>query len=351
MIRKFLVSRHPSLYQAWPDLVLTASGKLVATFMQCVHHSDRSYTAICLTESLDRGRSWSEPRKLAQARGDTYWNCARISKLSSGRLALVCDRVQAGSPSPRQEIFLWFSDDEGASWQGPLPSPARGIVPDKLLELPGGRWLLACHRTSPRHGFLEELAWLSDDGGKSWSEPRLLAGKEGLNLCEASVVPLPDGTLVGYLRENSSQGWDGFKAISRDDGESWQGPYPVPLPGCHRPVAGMVTDSQLLITYRFLQGGKGWLGKWTQNFFAALTDLESAKAEERSQQWARIMPLDYDRSPVSDLGYSGWALFPDGEIYVVNYIVDDWPRAQIRGYSLSLEDFSLPSSNGGGENA
>jgi hypothetical protein len=31
--------------------------------------------------------------------------------------------------------------------------------------------------------------------------------------------------------------------------------------------------------------------------------------------------------------------FPAGEIYVVNYIVDDWPLAQIRGYSLRLEDF------------
>ena len=53
------------------------------------------------------------------------------------------------------------------------------------------------------------------------------------------------------------------------------------------------------------------------------------------------MPLDYDRSPVSDTGYSGWVQFDDGEIYVVNYIVDDAPNGQIRGYSLRLEDFSV----------
>ena len=42
------------------------------------------------------------------------------------------------------------------------------------------------------------------------------------------------------------------------------------------------------------------------------------------------------------LGYSGWVQFPDGEIYIVNYIVDDaWDKGQIRGYSLTMDDFIL----------
>jgi hypothetical protein len=69
--------------------------------------------------------------------------------------------------------------------------------------------------------------------------------------------------------------------------------------------------------------------------------VESAKARERSEQWTRIMPVDFDRSPVSDLGYSGWVQFEDGEIYIVNYIVDDAPKGQIRGYSVREKDFIL----------
>lgn len=156
---------------------------------------------------------------------------------------------------------------------------------------------------------------------------------------------MPDGTLVAFMRENSGEGRDCQKAVSYDNGESWEGPYRAPLPGCHRPVAGLLQSGKILITYRFMQGGKGWLGTWTQNFFAALTDVESAKARERKEQWARIMPIDFDRSPVSDLGYSGWVQFDDGEIYVVNYIVDDAPKAQIRGYSLSEQDFILESGS------
>jgi sialidase-1 len=56
------------------------------------------------------------------------------------------------------------------------------------------------------------------------------------------------------------------------------------------------------------------------------------------------MPVDFDRSPKSDLGYSGWVQFPDGEIYIAGYIVDDWPRAQIRGYAFGPDEFLLPAT-------
>lgn len=90
-----------------------------------------------------------------------------------------------------------------------------------------------------------------------------------------------------------------------------------------------------------MQGGKGQLGYWTQNLFAALTDIESAKVTERDEQWSRILPIDFDRSPVSDTCYADWIQFDDREIYMVNYIVDDMPKAYIRGYSLREEYFIL----------
>ncbi|HEY9076193.1 MAG TPA: hypothetical protein VIO61_06600 [Anaerolineaceae bacterium] len=66
-----------------------------------------------------------------------------------------------------------------------------------------------------------------------------------------------------------------------------------------------------------------------------------ALAPSRAQAHTRILPVDFDRSPASDTGYSGWVQFDDGEIYIVNYIMDDAPKAQIRGYALRLEDFLL----------
>lgn len=340
-IQKFTISRDDAIYEAWPDVVLTEGGKLICVFSECTHHSDRSYTRIVLKESTDRGRTWGKKIPLTDGtNGIPYWNCARISKLQDNRLVIVCDKI-FGKGESGGKNYLWFGDSEGDSWTGPIETPITGIVPDKLCELSSGRWLLSAHDKSPIHGHLEQRLWYSDDKGQSWIGPIMIASQDGLNLCEVSILPLPDNILVAFMRENSGKGWDCYKSISTDNGDSWEGPYQVPLPGCHRPVAGMLQSGKILITYRFMQGGKGWVGTWTQNFFAALTDIASAKARQRQQQWTRIMPIDFDRSLVSDLGYSGWAQFDDGEIYIVNYIVDDAPNGQIRGYSLYESDFIL----------
>jgi len=344
-IRKFTVSRDDKYYHAFPDVALTRSGKLVCLISECIHHSDRSYTRIAIRESSDRGRTWSGKRYLTPpSQGMPYWNCPRITTLADGRLAAVVDSVgtkERGGEYDKLRNCLWFSDDEGGTWTGPVETPALGIVPDRLRELSDGSWLLSCHVSDSQTGFLVQRAWRSPDGGRSWTGPFIVARKHGLNLCEASVLEIGPGTLVALLRENSFRGWDAYKTISMDGGMTWSEPIPFPLPGCHRPVAGFLMDGRVMITFRFMQGGKGWLGTWTQNFFAAVTDRESLLARAREDAWTRIMPLDYDRSLRSDLGYSGWVQFPDGEIYTVSYIVDDWPRGQIRGYSFNPDAFAL----------
>jgi hypothetical protein len=351
MIRKFTVSRDDILYHAFPDVALTPSGKLVCVFSECTHHGDRSYTRIMACDSVDRGRTWTPKRPLTEAtRGlPVHWNCARITQLRDGRLAVLADKLFAAEKSAKPEEcrnYLFFSDDEGATWSAPGETPGRGIVPDKLLELPSGRRLLSCHCKDAASGNLIQRAWWSDDRGATWNGPSIVGRQEGLDLCEASILPMADGhTLAAFMRENSGQGRDCYKTISTDAGEHWSEPIRFPLPGCHRPVAGRLRSGQVMITHRFMQGGKGWVGTWTQNFFAALTDEASVLATTRKQAWTRILPVDFDRSPKSDIGYSGWVQFDDDEIYIVNHILDDWPRGQIRGYALRLEDFLLSAAS------
>ena len=344
MIQKFVVSRDDTLYEAFPDVTLTSSGKLICIFLECTHHTNRNYTRVMLTESTDRGRTWSQKKPLSEpGKPDNSWNCPRISRLSDKRLVVLCDRGNIKLPNSlkykKRKIYVWFSEDEGASWTGPIETPARGIVPDKLLELESGRWILASGFFNPEKDCKEVKTIYSDDKGKTWSQPVTIVSVKELQLCEPSILSLEKNILVAFMRENSGLGFDCYKSISYNEGETWEGPYKFPLPGCHRPAAGMLKSGKVMITYRFMQGGKGWLGWWTQNFFAALTDVESCLAKTREEAHTRIMPIDYDRSPVSDLGYSGWVQFNNGEIYVVNYIVDDAPKAYIRGYSLREEDF------------
>ena len=285
-VATFTVSRDDGIYEAWPDLLLTPSGRLICVFWEGTFHTDRRYSRVMLTESDDRGRTWT-PKHPLSAPGNG-WGAPRLSRLGDGRIVAIANRCERELVDEKLlPVFVWFSADQGATWDGPRALPALGCVPDKLLELPSGRWIVSCQYYNPPVNYWQQRLWYSDDQGRSWHGPVSVAEQRGLHLCEASILRLPDATLVAFLRENSGEGRDCYKAISHDDGEHWEGVYRFPLPGCHRPVAGLLQSGRVLITYRFMQGGKEGFGYWTQNFCAALTDVTSAAATERIRAWTR----------------------------------------------------------------
>ena len=346
-IQKYIVSRDDNVYEAFPDVELSNDGALICVFTECTSHGNRDFSRLMLTESYDRGRTWTEKHPLtASTTKNDYFNCARISKLKDNTLVVICDRIFGReTDNVKKDLYLWYSSDNGKTWSNPktfedLGINGEGIVPDKYRVLKNGRHIISA-QTNGKSGKLEQYLWYSDDNGKTWSPRITVAADERYNLCEGCILETKDGVLVCYLRENSGIGLDCMKTISYDYGETWSKVYYVPLPACHRPVISYLNSGKLMMTYRFMQGGKGWLGNWTQNLFAAILQSEETTKTERREQSARIMPIDYDRSPISDLGYTGWVQFDDGEIYVVNYIVDDAPKAQIRGYSFFESDFML----------
>lgn len=338
-IQKFTVSSDDSVYEAWPDVVKTDSGKLICVFAECTHHVDRNNARIVICESQDRGRTWSAKKPLTD-RGDNFcfFNCARISKLKDGSLAIICDKVSSDTGRvgelSNSEIYVWYADAEGKQWSEPQILPFCGIVPDKLLELSCGRRIITAHFLNEETEKLEQYLWYSDDKGATWSERVTLAADKRYNLCEASLIEEPDGTLISFMRENSRAGYPVFKSVSYDKGETWEGVFETSLDSGHRPTAGYLSNGQVMVTYRYIP-------HWMENVFAAFLNAEELKNTERSSQKARIMPLDYDRNEDPDLGYTGWVQFDDGEIYVVNYIKDDKEKAQIRGYSFFMQDVVL----------
>ena len=45
-LERFIVSRDDDIYEAFPDVSLTPSGRLVCVFAECTHHRDRGYTRV-----------------------------------------------------------------------------------------------------------------------------------------------------------------------------------------------------------------------------------------------------------------------------------------------------------------
>lgn len=356
-----------------PDVVRLPSGKLLCIYREADGHTVREYSRIVLRTSWDAGHSWSDKTVLVESQLDDAgivlkWNCPRIQQLKDGRLLALCEVF----PCPPDEqtdlrnshIVFWFSDDDGESWTDAMHTDVFGIMPDCVVEMPSGAWLLVTQvykkgdTYTGAEGDLALVAHRSEDQGKTWQGAYTVAQDNNRAYCEASTLLLPDGELVCYIRENSGLNLPCFKAFSNDEGRTWDGVYETPMSGCHRPVAGLLPSGRVLVTYRYRQAGmvgefapwrqsaettwsNDYVSYWARNTFAYLETIESAKARTLDQQGGVILPLDFDRSPRSDSGYTGWTVLPNGEIFCVNYIVDDAPTAQIRGYWFEERDFCL----------
>ena len=344
-IRKITVSRDESIYEAWPDVAMTNSGKLIAIFTECEHHLNRDKSRLVLKESYDRGETWGEKIFFSEREdggsqhtvsGKPHYNCARIGKLKSGKMYIICDRIY-GQEYLKSEIYVWIGNEEGTEWGEPILVPLTGIVPDKITELESGRIIVSAHFGNfENNNKLTQYLVYSDDDMKTWSKPVTVAYDPALNLCEASILQ-HEGALVAFLRENSNKGYDIFKTISYDNGETWSPIYNTPMDAGHRPVSGKLLDGRTMVTYRFIPRG-------TTNVFSAILNSDDLLKTDRQAQRIRVMPLDYDRNPSPDLGYTGWVQFDDGEIFVINYIKDDAEKAFIRGYKFRPEDIELPAT-------
>lgn len=341
MLRQYTVSRDDSVYECFPDMVKTKSGKLICVFRESTHHGDLNGSRLVYTESLDNGKTWSEKQGLTEKTDASFaYNCPRISCLPNGEIVIICDILDRTADEDLllncvQHLFR--SNDDGKTWSKPESLPFKGIVPDKYQVLSNGRHIFGIHRRNPETKKLTQYAYYSDDNGKNWVET-VIACDDRYELCEVSIVEIKEGVLVAFMRENSGLGYSCKKAISHDFGATWEGVYDTNIDCCHRPVVSKCENGMYLMTYRYMQGGKGWAGHWTQNLFGAFFHERTALATERKQHSIRVFPISYDRSAKSDMGYSGWAEIEKDHFYVVNYLLDDAPKAQIRGYSFEMSD-------------
>ena len=342
-IERYIVSKDPEHYESFPDIAQLNSGELLCVFNELKSHGDRSYSRVAMVRSQDKGKTWSEKEWLVDAThsedASSHWDCPRVSVLEDGRVAMLCGYFKDKEHLP--VAYLWIGDEEGKNFEVINDTLFAGIVPDKLFVTSSGRWIVTCHY-GDLDGFtnLQQRMWYSDDEGKTWEGPIIIGKDERYNLCEGSIIELEPGTLACLMRENSALNFECPVALSHDNGETWGEIHFIPLSGCHRPVAGHLSTGEILVTYRYRQGSQfGWLGHWTQNTFLAITDKETILSEgDRKKQKARIMPLNYDTSYESDLGYTGWVELENEEIYIVDYMRGEEPKCYIHAVSLTRDD-------------
>ena len=392
---KTIISRDDHVYACFPDIARTPGGTLVCVYRECMMHAPFPFSRIAVRRSLDGGMSWSDRQLLVEcvhraelvdqhrswvskdaivgyeetrSRVEQDWrqrasiNCPRLICLADASLFLIADLAiydDAGQYS--WQNMIWRSHDDGDTWTGPQEAePLRGLLVPSVNQLRNGDIMVGlCRQEGSRE---TQLVLRSSDGGHSWASQVRIPDPEALDFSEGSFVELDNGTILGVLRAGGGQ--MGYKILSRDGGRTWTGPFPTHLAHlAGRPKAGLLASGEVCVTYRccmpneFLamhvmtQGAaeleKLGLGVVRQPMSEDIpARLASKNGEPRPEYMTSYYPgrtfiLDCDRSIHPDCGYSGWVQLPSGDIYVVDYVNDDAPLAQIRGYLLQRRDYVL----------
>lgn len=278
--------RSPGRFTKNPDMVALPDGPLLAVYADTDKHWAEGMIRLTLIESRDRGATWSLSGIIAESdrsRREPHWVTPRISYLSDGRLAVLCDLDDFEHCHETQEpgIYLWWSEDLGRTWSEPVNTGIHGIEPDRVIELPDGRLSIGAHMTCADTQKNGEFIWRSPDGGKTWGPPVAVA-KDTVHLyCEGAYAVLHDGTIACVMRDNLHNNYPSQVSFSLDNGDTWTQPQEAPFAG-DRPFIGQLADGRLLVTYRNQGGNRGtyaWLGDITTDLGYRVSALHKGPEE------------------------------------------------------------------------
>ena len=253
-----VIDRDDDVYQAYVDVALTNSGKLVCVWRETAAHAAGSWARLVMKQSFDMGKTWSDHIILADS-SKIHWLLSNILLLKDGRLVI-------NACSDGGEGYLFWSVDDGETWSKPQEIDVEGIGPRRLVELHNGTLLQTVTQEFPRKNHwrnnFSTVLYQSTDSGTTWSFLSVVAESDVLALCEAPIVQLHDGTLVCYFRETSCLHHPTYKNYSYDNGKTWTEPEVTGL-YAFQPNASVLNDGRVLFTYCNVGGNSSayaWCG-------------------------------------------------------------------------------------------
>jgi len=151
----------------------------------------RNNDRVFITRSDDDGVTWPHPVEITQYVKKPEWGWYATGpghgiQLSSGRLLFPCDCGDSkgwGQWDKKGHSLVFYSDDHGRSWKLGGVTEA-GTNECEVVELADGRLLLSMRQY---HGPKQRAFAISDDGGLTWSSPRLNS-QVHCPVCQASII-------------------------------------------------------------------------------------------------------------------------------------------------------------------
>lgn len=313
--RQIIVDREDGQYLGHPTTVVLEDGLTVL----CVYPKGHGKGPIQLKRSTDGGRTWG-PRLPVPENWATSLETPTLHRVvdAQGHRRLI---VWSGLWPARLSV----SEDNGSTW-----SPLKAV----------GDWggIVVMGSVEPvRHRNGHYLAWFhddgryisqdaktsnpvvfrlyqtrSEDGGLTWSRPRVLWSDSESHLCEPGAIRSPDGnTLVLLLRENRRKRNSQF-IVSTDEGATWSTPKELPrsLTG-DRHTAKYARDGRLVISFRDAAKESPTAGDWVA-WVGQFSDLLQGR-----EGLCRVRLGDNQHA--WDCAYPGVEVLGDGTILATTY--------------------------------
>lgn len=141
--------------------------------------------------STDDGLTWRHLAWIPSREGDAQENYHELHAVDAGDGRIIV-QIRNHNPANQGETLQTESTDGGKTWSVPRAIGVWGL-PSHLLRLKDGRLLMSYgYRRAPRGNH----ARLSEDRGRTWSDPIVLSGDGTGDLGYPSTVELGNGELL-----------------------------------------------------------------------------------------------------------------------------------------------------------
>ncbi|MFV0592219.1 MAG: sialidase family protein [Draconibacterium sp.] len=292
------------VYQGHPTTVLMPDGKT----MYCVWSIGHGGFAGPMAVSHNGGIMWKRMDDQLPEGFTKHKNCPSIYRLFDQKTEK--ERLWVFSAHPDMPRIM--SEDGGETWKEIPPLGFECVMTfSSVVRLKNGNYMGFYHRRKGES--LVVLQTKTEDGGMTWSEPKVIADVEGKKPCEPFVFwSSNQKELCCLMRENSHQGRS-LMMFSKDEGKTWSDPVDTPWGLTGDRHKGLYTkDGRLVIAFRDKA-----INSPTNNHFVAwvgkYNDIKKGKPGEY-----RIKLLHSFAG--GDCGYPGMEILPDGTIIATTYI-------------------------------
>ena len=313
--RQVIVDREPAQYLGHPTTVLLEDGKT----MLCVYPKGHGRGPVMYQRSTDGGLTWSGrlavPENWATSK-ETPTIHRVLDAEGKKRLIMWSGLYPARLAVSQDDGATWSPLEPAGDWGGiVVMSCLEPIRTGKghyiALFHDDGRFFTA--KPEARQPVVFTLyKTFSRDGGLTWSFPEAVYSSSDVHLCEPGLIRSPDGRkLAALLRENSRRK-NSHVILSTDEGKTWSQP---------RELAGALTgdrhtgkyapDGRLFISFRDLTHESATKGDWV-GWVGTFEDIEHGR---EGQYRVRLM----DNTKGADCAYPGVEVLPDGTFVTTTY--------------------------------